>query len=154
MKKIGIKFILSLAMFFGCISLFAQQTDENKNRLEMVQKIAQIQARANAGDAQAQYELGVMYRKGVIPGIFETPDNKEASRWYAKSAQGGCVDGMVSHAGMLYYGIGAYGKDLKAAKEWYSKAAKKGSTYAVYALGKSEQEGWDGNPNDEKAFQY
>lgn len=141
-------FIVIITVICISASAYAEQTEEQKRAQEM----AITMTKARAGDAQAQYEVGNYYRKGVIPGIFETPDNKEAARWYSKSAFGGSADGMVAYAGCLIQGYLEH--NPKEAVKWYEKAAKKGNSSAYYNLGVCYDKGIGVSTDYTKAFEY
>jgi TPR repeat protein len=81
--------------------------------------IAALQPKANAGDPEAQFELGVDYRWG----LGGKRDEAEAVRWYRKAADQGHAQAQVSLANCYHYGIGAE-KDKKKARHWLKKAAK------------------------------
>lgn len=87
------------------------------------------------GDANAQYEIGMMYsRDGILQRDF-----KNASLWLRKAAEKGHVKAQ-SHLGYMYaepmlHGGGDDLTDKKEAVRWYSKAAKQGDADAEYSLG-------------------
>lgn len=56
------------------------------------QDLTAIQRMAEHGDAQAQFNLGVMYAKGE--GVAQ--DLKQAVPWYRKAAEQGMVDAQYS----------------------------------------------------------
>ena len=141
-------FIVSFLCFWLSFSAFSQQTVEQKQALAQLTQLSTLMAKANAGDAQAQYELGLKYLNGEIKGTFETPDKKEAARWFAKSAYGGYADGMVAHGSCLLSGI--LSQDKKEAIKWYKKAAKKNNRQAFYNLGVCFRDG-NGVTRDYKA---
>ena len=73
---------------------------------------------AEQGDAKAQYNLGVMYRKG-----HGVPQNDaEAVKWYRKSAEQGDAHAQFNLGFMYNNGKGVPQNDAEAAK-WYRKAA-------------------------------
>ncbi|MDR1828736.1 MAG: sel1 repeat family protein, partial [Methylobacteriaceae bacterium] len=73
---------------------------------------------AEAGDPEAQYTLGRMYRGGDgVP-----RDNGEALRWFRKAAEQGHPDAQYSLAEMYSNGAGV-GEDKTQAFFWYLKAA-------------------------------
>ena len=49
-------------------------------------------ALAEGGDAQAQYQLGVMYEQG----LGTDPDNKIAARWYTQAAEQRSPEGLAA----------------------------------------------------------
>jgi len=72
-----------------------------------------LQELAPAGDAEAQFTLGDMYRWGDIgPANFE-----KALYWYTRAARQGNVDAMLGLAGMYGHGQGVT-QDKVAAYRW------------------------------------
>jgi TPR repeat protein len=76
---------------------------------------------ADQGNAEAQYNLGLMYRVGR--GVLQ--DDKEAVKWFAKAAEQGVAIAQFSLASMHYTGRGVPLDDREAIK-WYTKAAEQG----------------------------
>lgn len=142
------RILIVVSMTVTTFTVGAQQSEDQK----LAQEVGLALAKARAGDAEAQYQVGNYYRRGIIPGMFETPDNKEAARWYAKSAYGGCIDGMVAHAGCLIEGYLA--KNPKEAIKWYEKAAKSGNVSAYYNIGFCYDKGIGVQQNNKKAVKY
>ncbi len=97
---------------------------------------------AAQGDADAQYNLGVMYGKGQ--GV--TLDYARAVRWYRKSAEQGDADAQYNLALMYDNGYGVPQDYVQAAK-LYKKAAEQGDTEAQYNLGVMYGQG-QGVPQD------
>jgi len=88
-----------------------------------------LKARAENGDAQAQYELGVRYFEGR-----EVPkDTIEALRWFKMSADGGVASGQIK-LGWMYENGRSVAQDLAEARRWYAKAADQGNPFAEKAL--------------------
>jgi TPR repeat protein len=82
-----------------------------------------------AGIAQLQWELGMMHLEGI-----GTPaDAIEAYRWVSRSADGGHVRGMISHAVMLATGEGVAEDDV-AARQWYERASRLDDPLLAHAL--------------------
>ncbi len=91
------------------------------------------QPKANQGDADAQFNLGLLYERGV-----GTPqDTKQAVYWYTKAAEQGHVNAQYS-LGSLYHNSN-YGEevpqDSKKAVYWLTKAAEQGLVHAQCLLG-------------------
>jgi Sel1 repeat len=84
---------------------------------------------AEAGDAVAMTNLGIMYRPGGALG-----DRTSAAVWFRKAAQAGDIGGMVNLADMLDKGIGGLQKDANEAVCWYQRAADLGSLAAQRGL--------------------
>ena len=84
---------------------------------EVSDNIADLMAKAEQGDADAQFNLGFMYLMGeVIP-----LDYKEAFRWYRASAVQGNSSAQGSLGGMYHKGLGLP-QDHIQAHMWYSLA--------------------------------
>jgi len=86
-------------------------------------------ARAERGDAQAQFELGTMYRKGE--GVRR--DHTEALGWYRKAADQNYAKAQDALGSVYYYGHGAP-QNYEEAVRWYRKAADQGYASAEYDL--------------------
>lgn len=76
---------------------------------------------AKNGNAKAQYNLGIMYEKGI--GVDQ--DYKEVVKWYELSAKQGNVEAQYSLGSMYANGRGIETNKVKAYKLW-SSAAKQG----------------------------
>lgn len=94
------------------------------------------QPAAEAGDAQAMNNLGVLYDKGL--GV--EPDVGRALYWYAKSAEAGHPSGMCNFGRMLEQGRGIP-QDVEEAARWFDLAARKGQPEAQYNLGMLYEQG-------------
>jgi TPR repeat protein len=90
---------------------------------------------AELGDAEAQFNLGVMYDEGA--GIKQ--DLATAASWYRKAAEQGFVDAQTN-LGMMYYEGQGIPRDLAAATEWFRRAASQGDHEAADALKLIEKE--------------
>ncbi len=77
---------------------------------------------AEHGNANAQYNLGVMYSQGL--GV--TQDHAEAARWYQKAAEQGLADAQYNLGVMYSQGLGVT-QDHAEAVKWYQKAAAQGA---------------------------
>ncbi len=85
---------------------------------------------AAQGNARAQYNLGVMYRKGHgVP-----QDHVEAIRWLRKAAEQGLTP--AQHGlGVMYSKGHGVPQDYAEAMRWWRKAAEQGIDGAQYNLG-------------------
>ena len=83
--------------------------------------LQELQALANQGDAEAQYELALMYAKGRgVP-----QDFTKAAGWYRKAAEQG--DAKAQHNLGCCYELGkGVRKNLTKAVAWFRKAAEQG----------------------------
>jgi TPR repeat protein/serine/threonine protein kinase len=94
------------------------------------------QTAADAGNFQAQYQLGFMYQMG----LGTKADPVMAMSWYKKSADQDFPNAQ-SQIGYLYqYGLGV-GQDYPAAIRWYTLAANKGYVTAQAQLAYMYQHG-------------
>ena len=80
---------------------------------------------AQQGDADAQYNFGVMYERGE--GIAK--DEAEAVRWYTQAAAQGNADAQYN-LGIMYSQGRGVAKDEAEAVRWYRKAAAQGDAGA------------------------
>jgi uncharacterized protein len=136
-------------------------------------------AAAEAGQAEAQFDLGVLYAQGK--GVRR--DLTMAERWYRKAAEQGNAEAAFALGQMYSLGWGVprdeadalrwfqmanspdsdgpstdwsliegYGvqQDQKQAAYWYELAAEKGHAEAQFALGRLYAEGKGGIPHDEE----
>lgn len=85
---------------------------------------------AQNGDMDAQYNLGLLYMKGLGVGL----DERKALEWFHKSAHQGNTDAMYNIGVMFYEGKGAYRSD-QSAVEWWKLAADGGNPNGQYNLG-------------------
>ena len=94
-------------------------------------KFVETKAKADQGDAQAQYNLGVMYMIGI--GVVK--DEVEAVEWFRKAADQG--DALAQYnLGLMYDNGNGVVKDEVEAVKWYRKAADQGDADAQFNLGK------------------
>ncbi len=85
---------------------------------------------AEQGDIRAQYNLGVLYDRGLgVPQSFA-----EATRWYQIAAERGHVDAQAN-LGFAYERGRGVGQDFAQAAEWYLMAAERGDVAAQANLG-------------------
>lgn len=85
---------------------------------------------AEADDAQAMNNLGVLYDQGQ--GV--EPDTGRALHWFARSAKAGHPSGMSNYGRMLEQGRGMPANPAEAAR-WFDLAARQGQPEAQYNLG-------------------
>ncbi len=89
-----------------------------------------LQQSAEAGEAEAQYQLAVLYDDGG-----EVAQNYEqAIYWYQKAAEQG-LDKAQHNLGIAYdEGLGVT-QDYQQAYEWFQKAAQQGFSLSQFSLG-------------------
>jgi TPR repeat protein len=106
-------------------TLNAQQSEADRNLL------ADIRAKAENGDAQSQYELGLALYVGRL-GVAK--DEAEGAMWFRKAAEQN-IAWAQGNLGVCYlYGNGVV-KDEAEAVKWYRKAAAQNDTKAQVKLG-------------------
>src|SRR6266542_3997236 len=76
---------------------------------------------AEAGDLDAQYNLGDCYRLGTGTAV----DPQKAVEWYTKAAEGGHLEAQYN-LGVCYERGRGTAVDPRKAVEWYTKAAEGG----------------------------
>jgi TPR repeat protein len=113
---------------------------------EKITSFQLYQTKANQGDADAQFNLALLYYHGV-----GTPrDIRYAIYWYTKAAEQGHANAQYKLGRLYMYG---YGEEVqeghKLAVYWLTKASEQGLVQAQYNLGHMYEWG-DGGPQDYK----
>lgn len=106
------------------------------------EQIQKIRNDAEAGNADAQFNLGLMYRKG--DGVPQ--DNALAAQWYQKAADQGNSEAQLNLGVMYRKGLGVPQDEQKAC-ELYTKSAEAGNISAQFNLGLLYYKG-QGMPRD------
>jgi TPR repeat protein len=141
---------------FGLLLAGSLYAGEFGNAMEAYKNGSFIQALngfyilAKNGDAEAQYNVGLMYAQGKGA----KQDLQKAMVWYEKSAKQGYGPAQYN-LGEIYHNLG----DIEAhayekAKYWYEKAAQQGVVQAYNNLAVLYMEGKGGAVNVSKAFEY
>ncbi|WP_455203801.1 tetratricopeptide repeat protein [Kaarinaea lacus] len=99
-------------------------------------KLAKLLPKAEAGNAEAQYDVGEMYERGR--GVLK--DAGKAFEWYLKSAQQG-NEKAAYRAGLAYLKGKGTEKEHSKAFKWLSIAADKGYERAQYYVGEMYEKG-------------
>jgi len=102
---------------------------------------------AKAGDAEAQYNLAMLYRTGK--GVEK--DLKASFKWFQQAAEQGVSDAQYYLAHMYDNGE-TVEKNLSKAFEWYRKAAEQGQGLAQINLGVIYADGIGVPQNIEQAY--
>lgn len=96
-------------------------------------------AKANAGDAAAQVQLGDNSRAAgdAVPHDLQLAAEfyKQAVAWYRKAAGQGSIPGEMHLAALFRDGGKGFPRDLEQAAAWYRKAAEQGNVTAQATLG-------------------
>jgi TPR repeat protein len=104
-------------------------------------------AKANAGEAEAQRDLGFFYSDRFADGV---QDCNEGVYWYTKAAEQGNTDAQYS-LGLIYYVGQCVAQDYEHAFSWFSKAAEQGYAPAQSSLGRMYVEGYAVTQNYKQA---
>ncbi len=134
MRKILALIVLALGVPGVCVALDTTQAQTTA--------VEQLRARAEQGDAEAQFKLGRMYGKGEgVP-----QDGVQAVAWFRKAAEQGHAKAQ-NGLGALY-GMGqGVPQDWVQAVAWCRKAAEQGEAMAQSNLGAMYEDG-HGVPQD------
>ena len=100
------------------------------NSKQQTEYLDDLRRLAEQGDAEAQNELGSLYRTK------EFLHYKEAFRWLLKAAEQGHADAQNATGEMLREGKKIL-RNFKEAFKWFSLAAKQGNAAACFNLGKA-----------------
>ncbi len=92
--------------------------------------VQELRAKAEAGEAAAQAQLGSLYVKGEVV----TNSYAEAARWFRFAAEQGNPEGLTG-LGQLYEAGQGVSKDMDEAIKCYRKAAEQGYPLAQYTMG-------------------
>ena len=143
-------------IIIAIISLSSLWAGEFDSAMEAYQRGSYIEALngfyllAKNGDAQSQFNVGLMYAKGKGA----KQDSSKAIEWYTKAAQQNVPQAQYNLA-KLYHDMGS--KDphaIEQAIHWYEKAAQNGIKEAYNNLGVIYLQG-KGVPKDiSRAFAY
>ena len=127
-------------------ALTGDKVDAWKLKLKEEEEVAETLRKAEAGDGGAMHDLGHWYRRGE-KGLAK--DEAKALEWYKKSHEAGHASG-TGRLGACYVVGAGVPKCLVRANTLLSDAARCGSQYACYKLGRAYAKGRWGFPKDEK----
>jgi len=146
-QHVALIFIVFLSFF---PTLVSGQNFRNTGGYREYDIVRETRQRAEKGDGEAQYNLGVMYAQGE--GVKQ--DNEVAAKWYRKAAEQGVSKAQVSLGIAYNTGMGAVQNDTEALR-WFRKAAEQGNALAQFSLGMAHNEGTGGLPkNDTEAVEW
>jgi uncharacterized protein len=141
----------TILLFAGCSQNGSDKSAHQKRIVDELHTLAiqgdgaalrQLTTLADAGDAPAEYDLGVMYEEGI--GV--TKDAERAVAFYRKAADQDYAEAQELLGIKYANGLGVP-KDMSQAVNWYRKAAEHGVADAQYDLGIMYEFG-DGVPKD------
>ena len=142
----SLRFTTTLVLSIICLAVpawadFQAGMDAN-NRGDYATALREWRPLAEQGDALAQYNLGVLYRKGRgVP-----QDDVQARQWYAKAAAQGLAKAQFN-LGTLYFNGEGVAKDYQQALRWFRLAADQGEALAQTKIAIMYDEG-QGVPQD------
>lgn len=134
---------LMLAGVGALIGVTAWLTTDRHDGLPLAQAPVSVpHTRAEAGDAEAQLQMGMRYATG--DGVVQ--NDKEAAKWFERAARQGLAEAEYEYGLALLNGRGVV-QDYQAAFEWIEKPARRGHAKAQYSLGELYRYG-TGTPID------
>ena len=129
MKKFILAIVIALGWQQAAMAGFAEGATAYNSKNYAV-ALKEIRPLAQAGNAEAEHLLGLMYYMGRgVP-----QDYKAALEWHRKAALKGKADAQYV-VGAMYYTGNAVIQDHKQAVTWFRKAAEQGHTQAQQVLG-------------------
>ena len=138
---VALAMVLSLLVLAGCAS------DKRTFRAEEHSKFKRLKSSAEAGNAQAQHDLGLIYLESY-------PHNyDEAARWFHWAADQGNADAKC-HLGMMYANGQGVPQDYKEALKWFHQGAQMGNAEAQYHLGVAYGSGQDFQHSYVEAYKW
>ncbi|MBI1842722.1 MAG: SEL1-like repeat protein [Verrucomicrobia bacterium] len=116
---------------------------------QAAESLDELNAKAEKGDAAAQFILGFMHEKGQ--GV--TRDEAEAVKWYRKAADQGLANAQFNLGVMRANGRGATQDEAEAVK-WYRKAADQDHASGQFNLGMMYANGQGVTKNEAEAVKW
>ena len=142
MKKILLAMAIALGWQQAAMAGFTEGATAYNNKNYAV-ALKEIRPLAQAGNADAEHLLGLMYYMGRgVP-----QDYKTALEWHRKAALKGKADAQYV-VGAMYYTGNAVIQDHKQAVSWFRKAAEQGHPDAQQVLGLMYRYHIGGMPQD------
>jgi len=117
--------------------------------LTSLAQIAQLQAKAEAGDEAAEFALAKAYDEGKDV----TQSDEKAAKWYRAAAEKGNAAAQNDIGLMLMSGRGV-DKNKEEAVTWYRKAAQQKNPSAMFNLGTAYYNGDGVDINDVAAYSW
>jgi TPR repeat protein len=114
-----------------------------------IQAVNFFRKAAEAGDANAQFYMGICYANGQ--GLEK--DETESVKWYRKAADQGIPSAQYALGERYLYGKGIP-KDPVEATKWFQKSAEQRNAEAEYALAVCFYNGWGVSKDLEEAMKW
>jgi hypothetical protein len=143
-------YTISVLFWFGVIVLLGCGCKkESVEKKVTILSLDELRAKAEEGDADAQYSLGMIYEEGA--GVEK--DEKAAAQWYEKAAAQGHTPARTKLAVLYSQGRGVE-QDKQKGLALYLESAKQGNALAQCRLGWTYHTGWLGEKDNVKAVQW
>ena len=144
--RMSLRFPIAVVLSIVCLDVPTwadyKAGEDAYNRGDFATALREWRPLAEQGDARAQYNLGVLYRKGRgVP-----QDDVQARQWYEKAAAQGQAKAQYN-LGTLYLNGGGVPKDYQQALRWFRMAADQGEALAQTKIGIMYDDG-QGVPHD------
>lgn len=107
---------------------------------DYVKALGEFKKLADLGDAEAMYNLAVMYRHGAGNDSGE-PEEEKAFNWYLKAAENGHGESQFIVGLMYAGGTETLKKDFNKSNRWFKKSAGHHNKDAEFSLGIVYEEG-------------
>jgi len=153
------KWLIILGIFAGCAAAFvisyfyvfqAALTPSGGSATKPNVDVAALRAKAEAGDPQAQAQLGDLYIKGEVV----TNSYREAAKWFRMAAAKNNPEGQFGLAQLYDAGQGGVPRDMAEALKLYQQAADQGLAGAEYTLGFMYESGHGVPKNQAEAIKW
>ena len=141
--------ISTYAMSYECQDLQSVANDESYPLEERDRAAEQMEQLADAGDAHAQYIIGMAYRDGGLL----IPDTAKAQKFLECAAKQE-IDAAQYALGKLYLSDDADVHDSAKGIYWLKRSADNGNDYAAYRLGKEYLSGNNVSKDAAAAAEY
>ena len=141
--------ISTYAMSYKCQNLQSVANDDRFSLAERDEAAEQLERLADAGDAYAQYIIGMAYRDGGIL----IPDTVKAQKLLERTAEQD-LDAAQYALGKLYLSDDADVHDSAKGIYWLKRSADNGNDFAAYRLGKEYLSGNNVSKDAAAAAEY
>ncbi|HJS65711.1 MAG TPA: tetratricopeptide repeat protein [Nitrospiraceae bacterium] len=153
LPSIALRFLVALVLSLACLVVpawadFQAGMDAN-NREDYATALREWRPLAEHGNVLAQYNLGMLYRKGRgVP-----QDDVQARKWYEKAAAQGQAKAQFN-LGTLYFNGEGVPKDYQQALRWFRLAADQGEALAQTKIAIMYDEGQGVPKNIVQAYKW
>jgi len=122
-----------------------------KKTLSRDEEVKQMLAKAEAGDANAQFRIAVWHIEGKMEA--DEADTMQAAQWFRRAADQGHRDAQYN-LGVLYSAGKGVPKDYPLCLKWLRMAAEQNCPDAQFLLGKFLARGKAGKTGEAEAFRW